>query len=190
MLNIVKLIFICTLGFLSGNHVHAESLPLYRNSISVQLGAYQLKSSKSTLSSLGSLNFQYDYHFTEKWYGSAAYQFIVQSAGGFSSLVSGFDVGGHYCVFACIPVRSEVGGMIEVTEESKFGLAVGVGFSGRSFQLTTQSVGYSGPFAELTADYYLGSKWKIVSSLQVLKLSNGPNELNAQVFGLGLGLDF
>ncbi len=186
----IKIYMAQFLGLFTAMATHAQSAPLYQNTISIQVGGYQLKSSKSTLSSFGSLNLQYDFHFSEKWFGSAGYQFIVDAAGGFSSLVSGFDIGANYYLVGGGPVRSDVVGMVEVIEEPKLGIAIGAGFSSRSFQLATQSIGYSGPFLSASAHYYLARNWKLVSTAQYLSLSAGQNELSAQVIGLGLGMDF
>ncbi len=77
-----------------------------------------------------------------------------------------------------------------VVSWSNWGLQVGAGFAQRSVMLDTLSVGYSGPFVRLEANYMTGDRFKILGATQYTTMSNSDRKLSHITFQLGVGLDF
>ncbi|MBC7691201.1 MAG: hypothetical protein H7222_05480 [Methylotenera sp.] len=168
----------------------ADAQPVYRSHASVLGGAYSLSSTTKSSNSIGSLSFSYGYSLSESWRLLGSYNNIISTAGGIGSFVNGFDIGVQYCLFSCEAVTRQVGDLVTIREHSNFGLAVGAGLGQRAFQLTTQSIGFSGPFFRLEGNYFWSETLKILAAIQHNSLSNGASNLKFQSFSLGIGLDW
>lgn len=169
---------------------HSEPVPEYRNTIEVTGGAYYLKSPTASALSAGSFVVSYGYNISAKYQAGLAYQNILSGTGTVGSTISGFDLFGNYCFFNCVVLRTDAGGMASVQTQETFGLSGGLGFAQRSFQLTTQSVGFAGPFGKITAHYFWRKHFKIISVGQFSYLSNGDNRLTFATLSVGIGVDW
>jgi hypothetical protein len=188
--NRVVLLFAFLFVLLAGLEAQADPMPEYRNTVEVTTGGYYLKSPTSSALSAGSFVVSYGYNISARYQAGLAYQNILSGSGSVGSSISGFDLFGNYCFFNCVVLRTDAGGMASIQVQETFGLSGGLGFAQRSFQLSTQSVGFAGPFGKITAHYFWRKNFKFISVGQFSYLSNGDNRLTFATLSVGIGVDW
>ena len=99
------------------------------------------------------------YRFFNRFSAMAAYSNLMGST--FNSIVSGVDVGGQYCFFNCTAMKQKIGSAATVVSWAPWGIQLGAGLSQRSFLVKTSSIGFSGPFMKIEANYMIGDKFKV-----------------------------
>ena len=191
MLKICRCVFTgIFISFWSFSTLALASTPEYKNSIEIFGGGYSLQSTGGAASSIGSLLVSYGYNIDRHFRAGIAYQNILSGTTGLGSSVSGLDLFGQYCFFSCVMERTEAASIAVVQEESKFGLAAGLGLSQRSFQLSTQTVGFAGPMFKVTGNYFWTTVMKALVGIQYATLVNGSNQLKFMTYSIGLGVDW
>lgn len=166
------------------------AVPLSRNSFEFLAGAFSLSTSRGGTTSIGAFHVSYGYNISDRWRAGIGFQNIVSGATGFGSSLSGFDFFGQYCLFNCVATREAAASVAAVETHSAFGLSVGLAASQRTFQLTTQSLSFSGPSAKATGSWFWSENLKVLGSAQYSLLSNGNNQLNLLTYSVGLGVDW
>jgi hypothetical protein len=186
-------IFLCLL-FLSFSTFSQEEIPnsgpYYKNEISASLGTYALTSPDVSLSGIGSFNLGYHFFLTKKWAPYANFTNIYQNDGGFASIVTGFDFGLSYCLFNCVHHYSKTGDMVLLSEHSKWGFRLGVGFSQRNFQLQTTTVSYSGFALQPILNYFINDRTKALFIFKYASVKNPGNTISELTTLFGLAYDF
>jgi hypothetical protein len=165
-------------------------IPANKTQLSILLGSYSLSAPNKKYSSFGSFSLGLTYRFHEKLSAIASYNNLLTVNSNLSSVVSGFDVGITYCFWECSAMKQKLSNSALVVSWSNWGLQVGAGFAQRSVMLDTLSVGYSGPFVRLEANYMTGDRFKILGATQYTTMSNSDRKLSHITFQLGVGLDF
>jgi hypothetical protein len=167
--------------------------PAYRHEFNFGLGFYSLKSSSSgsSLSGIGAFTLGYHYYVSSIWQIEAAFQNIASfSKSGYTSAASGFDLGATYCFFNCSPERRDFPEVGMLSDYDTWGARVTLGFTHRSFTLTSVVVSYTGLYLKPEILYHWSSRWIILGNIYYSNLKNGSASLNLIHFGLGLGLQF
>jgi hypothetical protein len=100
------------------------------------------------------------------------------------------DIGAQYCFFNCTAMKQRIGQEATVVSWAPWGLQLGAGLSQRSFIVQTNSIGFSGPFAKVEANYMIGDRFKVLGAGQYNYMLNGSKILTHFTFQLGLGFDF
>lgn len=154
------------------------------------LGSYSLTAPGSSISSIGAFTVGFTYRFFEKISATAAYNNLMTFNGKLSSVVSGFDIGATYCFFTCSAMRQKLGDAALVVSWSPWGVQLGAGFAQRSIQLSSVSVGFSGPYLKAETNYMLGDRFKLLGTIQYSTLSNSTKSLTQTTLQLGVGFDF
>ncbi|MBU6154625.1 MAG: hypothetical protein KGP28_10020 [Bdellovibrionales bacterium] len=167
--------------------------PAYRHEFSLGLGFYSLRSSSSAspLSGIGAFTLGYHYSVSSIWQVEAAFQNIASfSKSGYTSAASGFDLGATYCFFNCSPERSDFPEVGSLSDYDTWGARVSLGFTHRSFTLTSVVVSYTGLYVKPEILYHWSSRWIILGNIYYSNLKNGSASLSLIHFGIGLGLQF
>jgi hypothetical protein len=137
---------------------------------------------------VGAVTLGFAYRFHPKFSAMASYNNLFNP--NFSSLVSGVDVGAQYCFWTCSAMKQKIADSALVVSWNPWGVQVGAGFSQRSFQLSNQSIGFSGPFGKVEGNYMLGDRFKVLGTAQYTIMMNSSRTLSHMTFQVGLGFDF
>lgn len=167
-----------------------EVSPANKTQFSVLYGGYTLSApslSKPTVSQ-GSFTMNFQYRAFNRLSAVAAYSNLMGPT--FNSIVSGVDIGAQYCFFTCTAMKQKIGNAATVVSWAPWGVQIGAGLSQRSFLVKNASVGFSGPFMKLEANYMLGDKFKVLGASQFNYMINGSRILTHLTIQLGLGFDF
>jgi hypothetical protein len=166
-----------------------EVVPANKTQVSLLFGAYTLSPpNDATISSLGAFTLGFTYRFHPKFSAYGAYSNLFRT--NLSSLVSGVDVGVQYCFWTCSAMKQKISDSALVVSWNPWGVQVGAGFSQRSFQVATQSVGFSGPYFRGEANYMLGDRFKLIGAAQYNIMINSSRSLSHVTIQAGLGFDF
>ena len=109
---------------------------------------------------------------------------------GGSSIVSTFDFGASYCFFNCVHQFERSGDVVMISQNSRWGLRVGLGFAQRAFQLATTTVSYSGISLSPQVNYFLNERTKILGLIKYGSLSNSTSSIQEMVISAGITFDF
>ena len=164
--------------------------PEKRSFISFLGGTYLLSSGTGNFGGIGAFEAIYGYSFMRRVSAMVGYSSIQKTSSGFGSLASGFDFGVQYCFFSCAVEQKNLSDVLSVTEYSRFGLRIGAGLGQRSFQATSATIGYSGPYYRAEMNYFLNNRWKALAAFEGASFSNVATTLSLQTFTLGIGFDF
>jgi hypothetical protein len=187
----LKLLCTLFLGFwFLGLSARGETAELpSANFLSLGLGVYQLKATTSSFSGVGALSVQYIRRLSEHLGGTASFASVLDGSGGFSVLISGFDLGASYF----LPIWSQVStttNLLEVTERTQWGAWVSAGISERTFALSNETLVFSGPFLQGALSYRWKGPISLQTKVQYSALKNTGNSTGLLTAELGLGFDF
>ena len=164
--------------------------PEKRSFFSFLGGTYLLDRGAANFGGIGAFEAIYGYSFMRRLSAMVGYSSIQKASSGFGSLASGFDFGVQYCFFSCAVEIKNLSDVLSVTEYSRLGLRIGAGLGQRSFQATSATIGYSGPYYRAELNYFLNNRWKALAAFEGASFSNVATTLSLQTFTLGIGFDF
>jgi hypothetical protein len=83
-----------------------------------------------------------------------------------------------------------MGDMVLLSEHSKWGFRLGVGFSQRNFQLQTTTVSYSGFALQPILNYFINDRTKALIIFKYAAVKNPGNTISELTTLIGLAYDF
>jgi hypothetical protein len=158
--------------------------PSHGQAFSAETGIYSLSSSASSFSGLGLLNLEYLKAMNLNWAGSVAYTQFLDNPSHLSSSINGFDIKAHWCWKACRPFKKESDPTGAVYSPGSTQTVL-FGFSQRNFQLTNETIAFSG--LKIGYEYALlySGAFSPYARVAMDRLINGHSELNIVSLAFG-----
>ncbi len=158
-----------------------------KNQVNIGIGFYRFSVTDASFLAPGLVQLSYRRHLHSVISVETDIDYGINSFSTLSSVYWGANIGAGFSILDAFKGVGQVGDIITIRNDSRFGAVASLGFGMRSVPLKTISTTYSGPYLALTPVYRLSDEFQLQGKMLMGWFRGSGTFVQTLTFSVGLG---